>query len=79
MKINVLYFAGLREQAGRDGEERETTAATVTDLYRELRDLYGFTPPVESLRMAVNETLVASDHRLSPGDTVVFLPPVAGG
>jgi molybdopterin converting factor small subunit len=31
------------------------------------------------MRIAVNEELAAGDHRLSDGDVVALLPPVAGG
>ncbi|HEY2677466.1 MAG TPA: NTP transferase domain-containing protein, partial [Steroidobacteraceae bacterium] len=41
MRLNVQYYALMREQAGRSEETLETTAATPADLYRELVGRYG--------------------------------------
>jgi sulfur-carrier protein len=79
MKIRILYFAVLREQAGRDAEERVTGADSAEALYREVRDEYGFSLPLDAMRMAVNDRFVVPSHRLADGDTIVFLPPGAGG
>ncbi len=79
MKVTLFYFAMLREQARRNGETRETGAATVAALYAELKEAHGFTMPVENLRVAVNDVLVAMDANLRDGDAVTFIPPVAGG
>lgn len=79
MRVNVLYFAVLREQRGLDHEVLESTAATVRDLYRGLVDRHGLTVAERSLAVSLNENLVRWDAALAEGDTVVFLPPVSGG
>ena len=76
---SVRYFALLREQAGRSAEELETSAATALELYQELRRRRGLALDPERLRVAVNDEFGDWDTRLSEGDTVAFLPPVAGG
>ena len=78
-RLRVRYFAVLREQAGRSSEEIETRAATPRELYEELRHRHGLSLAPEFLRVAVNDEF--SDWRapLADGDSVVFLPPVAGG
>ncbi len=78
-EIHIQYFAILREQRGRDEETVQTAAATVEDLYAQLRLQYAFSLPVDSLRVAVNGNLTDWATALNSGDRVVFLPPVSGG
>ena len=78
-RLKVRYFAVLREQAGRSTEELETQAGTPGQLYDELQRLRGLTLAPEFLRVAVNDEFGDWRSPLSDGDTVVFLPPVAGG
>jgi molybdenum cofactor guanylyltransferase len=78
-RLHVRYFALLREQAGRSTEELETQASTPRELYEELRRRRGLTLSPEFLRVAVNDEFGDWRAPLADGDTVVFLPPVAGG
>jgi molybdopterin-guanine dinucleotide biosynthesis protein A len=78
-RLNVRYFAMLREQAGRSTEELSTQAATPAELYEELRQRHGLTLLPRFLRVAVNDEFGEWSAPLADGDTVVFLPPVAGG
>jgi molybdenum cofactor guanylyltransferase len=78
-RLHVRYFALLREQAGRGAEELETQASTPRELYEELRARRGLTLAPEFLRVAVNDEFGDWRSPLADGDTVVFLPPVAGG
>jgi molybdopterin-guanine dinucleotide biosynthesis protein A len=78
-RLRVRYFAVLREQAGRSTEELETQASTPRELYEELRRRRGLTLSPEFLRVAVNDEFGDWRSLLADGDTVVFLPPVAGG
>jgi molybdenum cofactor guanylyltransferase len=77
--LQVQYFALLREQAGRNAETVRSPARNARELYRELRARYGLQLEPEQLRVAVNEDFAEWSHPLHDGDTVVFLPPVAGG
>lgn len=78
-QINVQYYALLREQAGRSSESLVTAAVTPRELYEELRGRYPFSLAPEMLRVAVNSEFGDWGQRLSEGDSVVFIPPVAGG
>jgi molybdopterin converting factor subunit 1 len=78
-RLNVRYFAMLREQAGRSSEELLSSAATPAELYEELRRRHGLTLAPQFLRVAVNDEFGDWRVPLAEGDTVVFLPPVAGG
>jgi molybdopterin converting factor subunit 1 len=77
--LTVQYFALLREQAGRREEALTTAAGTPAELYQELRQRYPFTLASEVLRVAVNSEFAEWSTPLRAGDTVVFIPPVAGG
>jgi len=79
MQLKLQYYALMREQAGRSEEWLETSAATPADLYRELLARYAFTLSREQLKVAVNNEFSDWSRPLSPGDAVVFIPPVAGG
>jgi len=78
-RVQVRYFAVLREQAGCSDEALETTARTPEELYEELRARRGLLLAPQFLRVAVNDEFSDWRHTLADGDTVVFLPPVAGG
>jgi len=78
-RIKVQYYALLREQAGRSEEALETTARTPRELYEELKARHPFSLAPEMLRVAVNAEFGEWTHALADGDSVVFIPPVAGG
>jgi molybdopterin-guanine dinucleotide biosynthesis protein A len=78
-RIKVQYYAILREQAGRSDESVVTGAHTPRDLYNELKSRYPFSLAPEMLRVAVNAEFGEWGQRLADGDSVVFIPPVAGG
>jgi len=77
--VRVQYFAALRDQAGRSEETVTTQARTPRALYEELRTARGLQLRPEQLRVAVNEDFADWNQPLAAGDSVVFLPPVAGG
>ena len=81
MRVRVRLFASLREAAGEAEVELELPAgASAEDAWRALASRH---PAVAgrrtSLSAAVNRRYVAFDAALSPGDEVVFVPPVSGG
>jgi molybdopterin-guanine dinucleotide biosynthesis protein A len=78
-RIKVQYYAILREQAGRSDESVVTGANTPRDLYNELKSRYPFSLAPEMLRVAVNAEFGDWSQHLTDGDSVVFIPPVAGG
>ena len=77
--LRVQYFAILREQAGRSEETLDTTAATPAELYDELRRRHPFQLAAAQLKVALNSEFSDWQTPLRHGDTVVFIPPVAGG
>jgi molybdopterin-guanine dinucleotide biosynthesis protein A len=77
--VRVQYYAILREQAGRSEETLDTGAATPAELYAELRLRHPFQLAPEQLKVALNSEFGDWQTPLKHGDTVVFIPPVAGG
>ena len=77
--ITVEYYAQLREQAGQGRENLSTAAASLAELYAELRQRHGFKLDSAQLRVAVNAQFRDWMQPLAEGDVVVFIPPVAGG
>lgn len=78
-RVTVAYYAALREQRGCSEEQLDLAVSTAAELYDELRARHDFTFAPEQLRVAVNDAYAPWETVLKPGDTVVFIPPVAGG
>ena len=76
--INIEYFAILREHVGRNKEAVQTDAGTAAELFDELSRRYDF-PHVGNMKVAINDEFEEWDSKLADGDSVVFIPPVAGG
>lgn len=81
MKKRVLihYFALLREQRGKSKEWVKTEAASLGELYSELRDKHGFTLGLDQLKVALNADFASMESGFEEKDTIAFIPPVAGG
>jgi molybdopterin converting factor subunit 1 len=81
VKVRLLYFAVLREIAGRSEEVVELPEGSrAGDVWQRLRDEHAalrdyIQPPM----IAVNESYVGVDELLRDGDELAFIPPVAGG
>ena len=83
MKLNLLYFARLRDEFGLESEHLDSEAATVAELLVELR-LRGEAWSRELaadrvFRVAVNQQMARLDTVLKDGDEVAVFPPVTGG
>ena len=77
--FNIQYFAILREQRGCPVERLESAAVTAADLYAELQAAHGVVLGTESLKVAINDAFCDWSTPLQTGDSIVFIPPVAGG
>jgi molybdenum cofactor guanylyltransferase len=77
--VRIQYYAILREQAGRSEETLDTSAGTPAELYAELRQRHPFQLTSAQLKVALNSEFSDWQTPLQHGDTVVFIPPVAGG
>jgi molybdopterin synthase sulfur carrier subunit len=83
MKVQVKYFASIREAVGSGAESLETNALTVADLRNELIARgAGYAESLargKAVRMAMNQTLSDESVSLVEGAEVAFFPPVTGG
>ncbi len=83
--MKILYFARIRQIAGKSSEEVELPAsvATVADLIEHLsaRDPSVAAALAErrTLRAAVDQAHVALDAPVAGAREVAFFPPVTGG
>ena len=84
-KVDVLYFARLREALGVDRER-----VTLPDGVRTVAALRGHLcarggawatalAPDSLVRVAVDQAMASADRELSDGAEVAFFPPVTGG
>lgn len=77
MKIKIQYFASLREQIGRSGDELELAdSITVMDAWQLAT---GQPELFDNLLIAVNQEYSSSETLLKEGDELAFFPPVTGG
>ncbi|MGJ7484233.1 MoaD/ThiS family protein [Variovorax sp. LT2P21] len=82
MKIDIRYFASVREALG-NGETVETQVATLAELRDELIARGG--PHANALargkavRMAMAQVMCPESTALHDGSEVAFFPPVTGG
>ena len=83
MKVQIKYFASIREAIGRSGEEWETAAATLAQLRAELLARGGAyaeaLAPGRAVRVALNQVMTDEAAALLDGAEVAFFPPVTGG
>jgi molybdopterin synthase sulfur carrier subunit len=77
--VRVRYFAVLRDQRGLAEESVATGTETAGELYQELAARHGFTLSADRLRVAVNDEFQPWNAPVRDADSVVFIPPVAGG
>ena len=78
-RVNVLYFASLRDAAGMASEHVESSQSDLRGLYAELQARHGFVLPAARLRVAVDGAFARWDDSLRAHSEVAFIPPVSGG
>ena len=81
MKLKVLFFGGLKREAGAAERTLELPeGATVEDLLNKLKtENPRLSAQLEVTAVAVGDRIVDARHELRDGDEVALLPPVSGG
>lgn len=79
MRVQLLYFASLRDAAQCQTESVQVQAATLEQLYEAARDRHGFALPRARLRVARNGAFASWQEMAADGDEIAFIPPVSGG
>jgi len=77
--VHIKYFALLRDERGLASEILLTEAATLAELYNEIRCRHHLSLPIERMSVAVNDDFADWNRSVENNDVVVFVPPVAGG
>lgn len=80
--VSVLYFAALRELAGKSDEQVGLPEApcSVSALLAELEARHAaLRGRLQAVRVAVNEEFVDVSAGLRGGEVVALIPPVSGG
>src|SRR3972149_1820371 len=80
-KVNVLFFASLRERAGLKQTTLELQqGASVKDLKGALKEKYpSLTPALEASLVSVNREYAFDEDTIPEGAEVALFPPVSGG
>lgn len=86
MRVRVLYFAAVRDLAGR-AEESVELPDGVRTIGALARWLEGHVPALAGrvhgesahVRIARNEAFAVADEPIAEGDVIALIPPVAGG
>ncbi|MFN7123728.1 MAG: molybdopterin converting factor subunit 1 [Hydrogenophaga sp.] len=83
MKVQLRYFASIREALGTGSEALDTQASTLAALRAELVARGGAyadaLAPGKSVRVALNQTMSDETASLTEGAEIGFFPPVTGG
>ncbi len=80
MTVAVLLFASYADVLGGDRIMLDLPAdACVRDLLHHIRALPGAERLPSTPVVAVNQQYATAHQRLTPGDEVALIPPVAGG
>ena len=85
MKVDILYFASVREAVGVERETAELPEAVLTlgQLREWLARRGGAWAQAldagRAVRMARNQAMARTDESIAAGDEVAFFPPVTGG
>lgn len=79
VRVEVLYFAALRDAAGTASEQVETAAADLSALYAQVQARHRLPFRQAQLRVAVDGAFVDWAQPLRAGSVVAFIPPVSGG
>ena len=82
MKVQLRYFASVRETLGNASEILETQASDLQALLEELRQrspAHAQALSLRGLRMACDQILCDGNTPLKEGCEVAFFPPVTGG
>ncbi|HRY46090.1 MAG TPA: molybdopterin converting factor subunit 1 [Thermoanaerobaculia bacterium] len=84
MKVRILFFASLRDELGDSRSVEAVEALPGETTVAALREAVAALSPAAArlgrrLLVAVNERYATDGDPVRPGDSVAFLPPLAGG
>jgi MoaE-MoaD fusion protein len=78
MKVNLSFFAAHKRTAGTDKASIELPeGSSARDAAHAAETQFGLV--LKGSMVAINDEYAEPERKLEPGDTVAFIPPVAGG
>jgi MoaE-MoaD fusion protein len=78
MKVNLSFFAAHKRTAGTNKASIELPeGSSARDAARAAETQFGLV--LKGSMVAINDEYAEPERKLEPGDTVAFIPPVAGG
>ena len=82
MTIQLLYFAAVRDLAGKSQQSMDVPArvTTIGALRAHIEHIEpALAGRLDAVRWAKNEVFVGMEATLAEGDVIALIPPVAGG
>lgn len=80
MKIQLLFFGLVTDLVGKNSVFYDLkSAATISELKKDLPKKYSKLKNIEDFAIAVNESYADDDVVLKENDVVAIIPPVSGG
>lgn len=76
--VEILFFAGLKEEAGKSSMQVEAAGMTVEEMRKKFLSGMNLSG-LERAMTAINEEYASGTSVLEQGDVVAFIPPVSGG
>ena len=81
MRVKVLFFATLRDRAGRRNLEMELQDGMNIGSFKEKisKDIPALQPSMDSLLVAINREYAFDETIIPEGAEIAMFPPVSGG
>lgn len=79
MKVQIQYFAVLRDRSGISKETIEVNVQSVRELIDEIIVSRSLGLPPSLIRIALNGSFVDDQTLIKDGDEITLIPPVSGG
>jgi len=76
--VEILFFAGLKEEAGMSNMQVEAAGMTIQEMHEKYLAKLNLNG-LDKAMTAINEEYAPSSTILKTGDVVAFIPPVSGG
>ena len=81
MRVKLLFFATLRDQAGTKSAEIEIPDSTTVQRLKDLvaRDYPGLNASMETVLVSINHEYAFDDAKVPANAEIALFPPVSGG